>query len=156
MLTIINGFKTIDEVVRFDVVMFGTNIYGETNGGFQKEIVEKYPYVRETNIKQPYGDMRRLGTRITIHKDCDPIITILYICAKVNGSSINGFYRDSFIHALQTANNEFKGMRVTCPIIGASNWDGKQDKTDMMKVIEDNTPDLNLFIFQNKKIKSKI
>lgn len=156
MLTIINGFKTIDEVDRFDVVMFGTNIYGETNGGFQKEIVEKYPYVRETNIKQAYGDMRRLGTRLTIHKDRDPIVTILYICAKAKGSSINGFYRDSLIHALQTANNEFKGMRVTCPIIGSSNWDGKQDKTDMIKLIEDNTPDLNLFIFQNTKIKSKI
>lgn len=155
MLTILNGFKIIDEVHKFDVVMFGTNIYGETVGGFQKEIVEKYPYVRDENIKQPYGDMRRLGTRLTIHKGSDPIITLLYICAKAKGNRMNGFYRDSLIHALQTANNEFKGMRVTCPIIGTSNWDGKQDKTDMMQLIDDNTPDLNLFIFENTKNRPK-
>jgi hypothetical protein len=153
MLTIINGYNTIDETGRFDVVMFGTNIYGEMNGGFQKEIANKYPYVREENIKQPYGDLRRLGTRLTIHKGDDPIFTILYMCAKAKGSRINGFYKDSYIHALQTANNEFRGMRVVCPIIGSSNWDGKQDKMEMLPLLEEYTPDLNVFIFETIKNK---
>ena len=150
MLTVVEGYNTINETDRFDIVMFGTNIYGEFIGGFQKEIGEKYPYVRDENIKQPYGDLRRLGTRLTIHKGEDPTFTLLYICAKNETSRVNGFYMDAFLHSLQTANNEFRGMRVICPVIGSSKWDGKQDKQTMVSLIEQYTPDLNLFIFEKK------
>lgn len=151
MLTLIDGYNAIDETGRFDVVMFGTNIYGEMNGGFQKEIVEKYPYVRDENIRQPYGDLRRLGTRLTIHRGDDPIFTILYMCAQGKGGRVNGFRKDSYIHALQTANNEFKGKRVLSPIIGGSMWDGKQDKGEMISLLDTYVPDLNLFIFESYK-----
>lgn len=150
MVTIINNITPINETDNYDVVMLGTTIYGEMTQGFQKEIADKYPNVNEVNMHQPYGDLRRLGTRLTIREKDKPIITLLYICCK-EGRKKYALQMQHLIHALQTANNEFRGKRVLSPIIGASPWDGGRDADEMINIMERYTPDLNLFLFNNQK-----
>lgn len=150
MVTLIHDIQPITETDRFDAVMLATTIYGELENGFQKEIAEKYPYVNEANIKQPYGDLRRLGTRLTIHKGSDPTITLLYTCC-AKGQFKYALDMDAYIHSLKTANNEFKGMRVLSPIIGATKWDGRLSVKEALDILEENTSDMNLFIFDSPR-----
>ena len=154
MVTILKDINPIDETDNYDVIMLGTTIYGEMTQGFQKEMADKYPNVNEANMHQPYGDLRRLGTRLTVREKDKPIITLLYICCK-EGRKKYTLQMQHLIHALQTANNEFKGKRVLSPIIGTSPWDGGSNREEMIKLMEHYTPDLNLFLFDNQKITAK-
>ena len=150
MVTLINDRDPIDEVENFDVVMLGTTIYGEMQYGFQKRIALKYPYVEQENRVQPYGDLRRLGTRLTFNVKGDPIITLLYICAKV-GKKKYSLHKDKFIHALQTANKEFKGMNVLTTAIGTMKWEGGLTFEESRLIIEENTPELNIYLFTKEQ-----
>lgn len=155
MVTLLESNKPIDETDNFDVVMVGTSIYGEMVWGFQNLLAKKYPYVNEANMVQPYGDLRRLGTRLTFRKPGDPVISLLYICGKGPMNKKYMLYEDKLIHALSTANKEFSGLRVLSPILGSSPWDGGMEREDMLRVLDEHTPNLNLFVFDEVTEKEK-
>lgn len=152
MLKIIKDKDPIWETDNFDVILIGTSIYNQLNGGFQSKIKYKYPIVDEKNRETKYADFSKLGTRITINDA--PIISLMYICGYPR-PNIDTVDYDSLTKCLLTANAEFRGKKIMATIIGSSQFDGNGDKDKCLKIIKDSTKDLDITLYdyeQKKRI----
>lgn len=150
MLKIIKDKDPIWETDNFDVILIGTSIYNQLNGGFQSKIKYKYPIVDEKNRETKYADFSKLGTRITINDT--PIISLMYICGYPR-PNIDTVDYDSLTKCLLTANAEFRGKKVMATIIGSSQFDGNGDKDKCLKIIEDSTKDLDITLYDYEQKK---
>ena len=150
MLKIIKDKDPIWETDNFDVILIGTSIYNQLNGGFQSKIKYKYPIVDEKNRETKYADFSKLGTRITINDT--PIISLMYICGYPR-PNIDTVDYDSLTKCLLTANAEFRGKKIMATIIGSSQFDGNGDKDKCLKIIKDSTKnlDITLYDYEQKK-----
>ena len=152
MLKIIKDKDPIWETDNFDVILIGTSIHNQLNGGFQSKIKYKYPIVDEKNRETKYADFSKLGTRITINDT--PIISLMYICGYPR-PNIDTVDYDSLTKCLLTANAEFRGKKIMATIIGSSQFDGNGDKDKCLKIIKDSTKDLDITLYdyeQKKRI----
>ena len=150
MLKIIKDKDPIWETDKFDVILIGTSIYNQLNGGFQSKMKYKYPMVDEKNRETKYADFSKLGTRITINDT--PIISLMYICGYPR-PNIDTVDYDSLTKCLLTANAEFRGKKVMATIIGSSQFDGNGDKDKCLKIIEDTTKDLDITLYDYEQKK---
>lgn len=144
MLKIIKDKDPIWETDKFDVILIGTSIYNQLNGGFQSKMKYKYPMVDEKNRETKYADFSKLGTRITINDT--PVISLMYICGYPR-PNIDTVDYDSLTKCLLTANAEFRGKKVMATILGSSQFDGNGDKNKCLKIIEDSTKDLDITLY---------
>lgn len=144
MLKIIKDKDPIWDTDKFDVILIGTSIYNQLNGGFQSKMKYKYPMVDEKNRETKYADFSKLGTRITINDT--PIISLMYICGYPR-PNIDTVDYDSLTKCLLTANAEFRGKKVMATILGSSQFDGNGDKDKCLKIIEDSTKDLDITLY---------
>ena len=150
MLKIIKDKDPIWDTDKFDVILIGTSIYNQLNGGFQSKMKYKYPMVDEKNRETKYADFSKLGTRITINDT--PIISLMYICGYPR-PNIDTVDYDSLTKCLLTANAEFRGKKVMATILGSSQFDGKGDKDKCLKIIEDTTKDLDITLYDYEQKK---
>lgn len=150
MLKIIKDKDPIWETDKFDVILIGTSIYNQLNGGFQSKMKYKYPIVDEKNRETKYADFSKLGTRITINNT--PIISLMYICGYPR-PNIDTVDYDSLTKCLLTANAEFRGKKVMATILGSSQFDGNGDKDKCLKIIEDSTKDLDITLYDYEQKK---
>ena len=150
MLKIIKDKDPIWETDKFDVILIGTSIYNQLNGGFQSKMKYKYPMVDEKNRETKYADFSKLGTRITINDT--PIISLMYICGYPR-PNIDTVDYDSLTKCLLTANAEFRGKKVMATILGSSQFDGNGDKDKCLKIIEDSTKDLDITLYDYEQKK---
>ena len=150
MLKIIKDKDPIWETDNFDVILIGTSIYNQLNGGFQSKIKYKYPIVDEKNRETKYADFSKLGTRITINDT--PTISLMYICGYPR-PNIDTVDYDSLTKCLLTANAEFRGKKVLTTILGSSQYDGNGDKDKCLKIIEETTKDLDITLYDYKQKK---
>ena len=150
MLKIIKDKDPIWETDNFDVILIGTSIYNQLNGGFQSKMKYKYPIVDEKNRETKYADFSKLGTRITINNT--PIISLMYICGYPR-PNIDTVDYDSLTKCLLTANAEFRGKKVMATILGSSQFDGNGDKDKCLKIIEDSTKDLDITLYDYEQKK---
>lgn len=150
MLKIIKDKDPIWDTDKFDVILIGTSIYNQLNGGFQSKMKYKYPIVDEKNRETKYADFSKLGTRITINDT--PIISLMYICGYPR-PNIDTVDYDSLTKCLLTANAEFRGKKVMATIIGSSQFDGNGDKDKCLKIIEDSTKDLDITLYDYEQKK---
>lgn len=150
MLKIIKDKDPIWETDNFDVILIGTSIYNQLNGGFQSKMKYKYPIVDEKNRETKYADFSKLGTRITINDT--PIISLMYICGYPR-PNIDTVDYDSLTKCLLTANAEFRGKKVMATILGSSQFDGNGDKDKCLKIIEDTTKDLDITLYDYEQKK---
>ena len=151
MLKIIKDKDPIWDTDKFDVILIGTSIYNQLNGGFQSKMKYKYPMVDEKNRETKYADFSKLGTRITINDT--PIISLMYICGYPR-PNIDTVDYDSLTKCLLTANAEFRGKKVMATILGSSQFDGNGDKDKCLKIIEDSTKDLDITLYDYEQKKS--
>ena len=150
MLKIIKDKDPIWDTDKFDVILIGTSIYNQLNGGFQSKMKYKYPIVDEKNRETKYADFSKLGTRITINDT--PIISLMYICGYPR-PNIDTVDYDSLTKCLLTANAEFRGKKVMATILGSSQFDGNGDKDKCLKIIEDTTKDLDITLYDYEQKK---
>lgn len=151
-MKIVKDIAPITETNKYDVVLVATSIYGMLTNGFQRDIRIKYPYVHEENIKQPYADLRRLGTRLTLKREGNPVISLLYVCT-FPLSDREFIDRDALRHALLTADAEFAGKKVMTTLIGASKYDGNCDRDEMMGIIKECVKKMDLYIYDREQTK---
>ena len=150
MLKIIKDKDPIWDTDKFDVILIGTSIYNQLNGGFQSKMKYKYPMVDEKNRETKYADFSKLGTRITINDT--PVISLMYICGYPR-PNIDTVDYDSLTKCLLTANAEFRGKKVMATILGSSQFDGNGDKDKCLKIIEDTTKDLDITLYDYEQKK---
>lgn len=144
MITFVKDKDPIWDTDNFDVILIGTSVYNWMNGGFQSKIRFKYPKVDEENKKTRFGDMSKLGSRMTVYEN--PIISLMYMCG-THATKKDTVNYDALVKCLQTANAEFKGKKCMCTIIGASKFDGRGDREKCLKLLEENTKDLDLTVY---------
>ena len=137
----------IFETDKYDVVLVSTTIYSMLHGGFPMKVGHRYPEVMEINDKQPYGDQRRLGSRLTVKtKDDGPIVSLLYCCQYPNSTKEFVDY-EALEHCLRTANAEFKGKNVMCDILGATKFNGNGDREKCLELMRTCLCDVNLTVY---------
>lgn len=153
MNTIIKDKEPIYDTDKFDVVLLGVSTHNMFMGNFQSKMAVKYPIIEKVNNSTPYGDIRKLGKRITVD-DTKPIISLMYIC-KYPSRKDNFIDYEALENCLKTANSEFKGKKVLTTVLGSTKFDGKGDKEKCLKIIEENTKDLDLYVYDFEQITIK-
>ena len=134
-MNIIKNKEAIFETDKYDVILIGTSIYDTLSHGFQGKVGIKYPHVAEANHKQKYGDIRRLGTRVTVEKEGSPTVSLLYIC-KYPKKGIKSLDYTALEKCLATAAAEFKGKRIITTIMGSNDFDGEGDRETILEMME--------------------
>lgn len=148
MIKTIDEIDLIKEVSNYDVILVGTNIYGQLSNGFQRKVRKLYPHVHEANIKTKYGDPAKLGTIVQV--EGTPTFVLCYICKGYGfRPDLEKEYLeyDALEKCLKKANRAFKGKRVASTYLGSSRFDGKGDLNKIIKLFEKCCPDLDLTIY---------
>ena len=153
MVTIIKNKEPIYETDNYDVVLVGVSTHNILMGNFQSKMAIKYPVFEKANNSTPYGDLRKLGKRVTVD-DNKPIISIMYICKYPSRKDYFIDY-EALEKCLRTANAEFKGKKVLTTLLGSTKFDGKGDRDKCLKIIEDSTKDLDLYVYDFEPITIK-
>ena len=153
MVTIIKNKEAIYDTEQYDVVLMGLSTHNMLMGNFQGKMAVKYPIVEKVNDGTPYGDIRKLGKCITIY-DNKPIISLMYICTYP--SRKNDFIDyDGLRKCLETANKDFKSKKVMTTLLGSTKFDGNGDSSQCLKIIEETTKDLDLYVYDFEQITIK-
>lgn len=153
MIKFVKDKEPIWDTDKFDVLLIGTSIYNRLDGGFQSKIKFKYPIVDEENNKTKYADVSKLGSRLTV--GTAPKISLMYICNYPTTKQETLDY-DALDRCLKTANAEFKGKKVLMTIVGSSEFDGNGDRDKCLKLIEENTKDLDVTIYDYEQKKRSV
>lgn len=151
MLTIIKNREPIYETEDYDVVLVGVSTHNTLMGNFQGKMGIKYPIVEDVNNSTPFGDLRKLGKRITIDKVGKPIISLMYICTYPSIKSEFIDYK-ALENCLKTANAEFKGKKVMTTVLGTTRFDGRGNRRKCLKIIREYTKDLDLHVYDYEQI----
>lgn len=144
-----DGREPIWDIEKFDVALVGTTIFSEMRHGFQVNVGVKYPSVAKKNDEQRFGDMSRLGTRLTFY-DTKPIISLLYICdyAPPFGNAVGvTLDYDALRKCLETANAEFKGKSVITTVLGSALMDGRGDKEKCLQIMRECLTDVDVTVY---------
>lgn len=152
MINIIKDKEPIWETDKYDVILVGTSIYNMLSNGFQSKLRLKYPYIEEINNSTNYGDLRKLGKRMTIQGK--PIISLMYI-AKYPNSRREFIDYDALEHALSTANAEFRGEKVLTTMLGCSKFDGNGDKDKVLEIINRTANNLELDVYDYLQLEKR-
>ena len=152
MLNFIKNKDAIWETDKYDVILVGTSIYNMLSNGFQSKLRLKYPYIEEINNSTNYGDLRKLGKRMTIQGK--PIISLMYI-AKYPNSRREFIDYDALEHALSTANAEFRGKKVLTTMLGCSKFDGNGDKDKVLEIINRTANNLELDVYDYLQLEKR-
>lgn len=149
MIKIIKGIDLFDNVKDYDIVLVGTNIYCNLSQGFQRKVMLNYPYVQEMNMSTKYADKKKLGTILECKKEDNPTFLLLYI---TEGNFRPDLKKDTLSYeslekCIKLINILYKGMNIACPFLGSSRFDGNGDKDKILKIIENNSKNINISIF---------
>ena len=155
MLTIIEGKDPIFDIDNYDVILIPTTIRNKIMGGFHKKITLKYPIVKEAQFSTNHNDRRKFGKRLTIENlnNGKHIVSLLFICNWPSSKNLVFINYDAFEKCMKTANQEFRGKKVCAVFIGTSQFDGNGDRDKCLKIIKDNSTNLDLYIYDYKQKK---
>lgn len=146
---LIKDLDLINDVEKFDVILIGTNTYCTMNNGFQGKVRRKYNFVYQMNCKTRYGDINKLGNRVTT-KNTKPIFSLCFISKGYNFQpKSNPEFIDytALENCIKTANVEFSGMRVATTIMGSTEFDGGGIKDKILKILEENSDRMILYVY---------
>ncbi len=152
-MNFIHNKEPIYDTDDYEVILIGTSTHNMLRGSFQNKISIKYPIVEEVNNKTPYGDLRKLGKRVTID-DNQPIISLMYICTYPSRKD-NFIDYDAMEKCLTTANAEFKGKKVMTTIIGSTQFDGNGDREKCLELMDKCLKDVDLYVYDFEQISTK-
>lgn len=152
-VTIIKNKEAIYDTEEYDVVLVGVSTHNMLMGNFQGKMAIKFPIFEKVYNKTAYGDLRKLGKRITIDDlgEGKPIISLMYICTYPSIKKDFIDY-DALEKCLRTANAEFKGKRVMTTLLGSTRFDGKGDRQKCLNIIRKTTNDIDLYVYDYEQI----
>lgn len=150
MITIKKGIELLDEIDQYDLIFIGTNVYCCLTQGIQREIALHYPYCREANLTQRYGDPKRLGTLLETSKDGEPTIVLLYMYMGFPyRKNKNEPYLDYDVleKTLINANEKYRGRKVATTLLGCSRFDGNGDREKVLEIMERTLKDMDVVVY---------
>lgn len=150
-MRIVKDKDLIYETDNYDVILIGTSIYCCLDGGFQSKMKYKYKYLEPENDKTPYADTRKLGKRLTLSRENDPIISLMYICGYPMSHKTSIDY-DALEKCLIAANAEFRGKKIAMTIPGCTKFDGNGDREKCLDILNKcmSDADVTVYDYQQK------
>lgn len=142
------------DIDKYDVILVGTTIYSMLTNGFQSKIASMFPIVDEINSGTPYGNINKYGRRLTVDT-LTPIISLMYIAGYPHSKRVF-LNEEALINCLSTANAEFKGKKVATTLVGTTKFDGNGDRDRVIKIIEDNTKNLDLYVYDYEQLDKRV
>lgn len=152
-MNIVKNKDLIWETDNYDVILLGTSIYCMLSNGFQSKMMLKYPFIEERNNTR-YGDISKLGERITIEEDNSPIISLMYICKHPNKTKETISY-EALEKSMRTAMAEFKGKKIATTVLGSSMFDGNGNKEKILEIMEECTKGYDIDVYDYKQLDKK-
>ena len=151
MLTVIENEQLIEHIYEYDVILVGTSIMNALGNGFQYQVRINFPEVDKANKATKYGDLRKLGTVKVI--DTKPIFCLLYISKGGYRKDIKPEYIDyqSLEETIKLINDNFKGKKIASTVIGVNQYEGGGDKEKILDILERNTKDIELFLYDSEQ-----
>ena len=149
MIKIISNEDLYNHINEFDVILVGTNIYSNMAHGFQRKVMLNYPYVLDTNISTRYADKSKMGTVIESKEDDKPTFALLFINEGNFRPDLKKDYLsyESLEKCMKIVNVLYKGQNIACPFLGTSKFDGNGDKNRVLDILNKNSNNINLTIF---------
>lgn len=150
MITIKKDIDLMDEIKDYDTIFIGTNVYCCLSQGIQRDVTLYYPYCREANLTQRYGDVARLGTLLETSAEGEPTIVLLYIYRGFPyRKSMDEDYLDydALEKCLIKANEAYKGKTVATTLLGCSRFDGNGNRDRVLEIMERTMTDVNLIVY---------
>ena len=155
MINIIENEDLIEHVSEYDVILLGANLYGTMNGGFPFDVKRRFPYVHELNISAPYGDRKRMGTILIAEEKDKPTFCLCYIVPIVNKNTEVSY--ESLEQCLKLVAALYKGKRIACPFLGASQFDGHGKKDAILNLFNKilSKEDVTIYDFEQDSVYRK-
>lgn len=153
-MEIVKGEDLIWHTDEYEVILVGTSIYNLLTQGIQSKMVVKYPGMglEEANNSTNYADLRKLGKRLTV--DGTPTVSLMYICGYPHSERVFLSY-EALEKCLASANTEFRGRKVATTLVGTSRFDGNGNRDRCLEIIERNTPDLDLTVYDYEQMRKR-
>ena len=149
MVEIKNGIDIVDEALKYDVLLVGTNIYSQLCNGWQFDAKLLYPSIHKANLETKYGDVEKLGKTVCVQQENGQTVCLLYI--------LKGNFRpdlqketidyEALINCLKYINIIYKGKNIGAPIIGTSRFDGNGDKEKIIKIFQEHLTDVAVTLY---------
>lgn len=149
MLNVIEGDDLYEHINEYDAILIGTGTYCSMSQGLQRKVMLNYPYVQEENMKTKYGDKKKLGTVLDCKENGKPTFILMYVYEGNFRPDKNKEYvsYESVEKCFKIINILYKDKKLASTIIGASKFDGNGDKNKLLKIIENNSSNINLTIY---------
>lgn len=157
MITIIKDIDLILDIKKYDVILVGVNVHNVMGNGFSSKIRIHYPETHKELKKTRYADKSKLGSTVTV-----PITPIFELCFIVgNYNARPDLYPDYLNYealesCMKTINEKYKGLNIGSTILGISKFDGNGDRERIMKILDENSNNINLFLYDYVQLKSTI
>lgn len=125
----------IEEVLNYDVILFGMSINNAMNKGFAKDIKINFPLVHERENETNYGDRKKYGT-VKVIEEYNKIFCACYFY-------MGGFSKrlkpdqvdyESLKKCLEFISNKYKNKKIVAPILGTSIFDGNGNKEKILEL----------------------
>ena len=152
MVSIIKDVDIMQDITKYDIILCPAHINNSLSNGIQRDIALNYPYVQKANYSTKYGDPTKMGTILECKEDNEPTIVLVYIFKfyphkKVKGEIIDFCSYESLEKCLKLINNRYKGLKVACPLLGCSRFDGNGDREKVLNIMEQICSDINLIVY---------
>ena len=127
----------------FDVIVQGCNCFNTMGAGIAKQIKKAWPEIYAVDCKTVRGDKKKLGT-ITVAYEEDAIVVNAYTQYYYGTKRGRNADYDAIRSAFRIINDEFRGMVIGIPRIGAGLAGG--DWNIIKKIIVEETPDVKVIL----------
>ena len=138
-----------EHINEYDAILIGTGTYCSMSQGLQRKVMLNYPYVQDENMKTKYGDKKKLGTVLECKENGKPTFILMYAYEGNFRPDKNKEYvsYESVEKCFKIINILYKDKKLASTIIGASKFDGNGDKNKLLKIIENNSSNINITIY---------
>jgi hypothetical protein len=155
MIKIVEGIQLIEDVFKYDVVLYGMGINNSMNRGLSYDIALNFPEVRENENTTGYGDLRKYG-RTHETKVRGKVSFCACYCCNIGLKMRNkGAYidYDALESCLLTIRKRLGKKRIASPIIGQDECDGNGDRNRILEIynrVFDDGCDVTLYDFKQQ------
>jgi len=133
----------LDQTSNLDLIGHGCNCFLSMGAGIAKEVRLRFKDAHLADLKTAYGDRNKLGNYTFAQFDGFKILN-LYTQYKYTRHEVDVDI-DAIEQVFSLLNEEYGGMSLGIPLIGAGLAGG--DWEEISEIIEDQTPDLDVFVY---------
>lgn len=151
-INIIKNSFPINNIFKYDVILFSMGINNSMSKGFPYEIGLNFPEVLESENRTDYGNKRKLGT---IHQtECDGITFVAcYIHdggyhKNENGSYIN---YEAFVECLKKVRDTYPDKKIATNLIGSNEYDGNFESNKIIETFNLILSECNVTIYTKER-----